>query len=266
MALIAVGRYLFLPDVAALATHNPGKTSFMSYRERQWKKSGISRRAFTQWTPLDRISPHLVDAVIASEDAKYWRHHGFDFAEMKNAVRENLAAKKLKFGASTITQQLVKNLYLKPSKNFIRKISEAILTWRIEKALSKQRILEIYLNVVEWGNGIFGIERAARHFYGKPAADLSAEEAARLAVVLPNPRRYDPTTDGGYIERQSNTILRRMYPGAEEKDGAGTAEKRAEGCSDSLAGDSAAADGVIDTAAAAHASPVGDSGMIDTMR
>lgn len=131
---------------------------------------------------------------------------------MRYAAQENLGAKKLKFGASTISQQLVKNLYLKPSKSFFRKAAEAILTWRLERTLPKRRILEIYLNVIEWGDGIFGIGQAARHYYGKSAADLNAEESARLAVVLPNPRRLNPLSEGLYVARRSGIIYQRMNP------------------------------------------------------
>jgi monofunctional biosynthetic peptidoglycan transglycosylase len=217
IAGIATGRYFFFPDVAGLRNHNPAITSFMKYREVQWRKQGREQHAGTTWVPLERISPNLVKAVVVSEDAKFWQHHGFDFAAMRYAAQENIGAKKMKFGASTISQQLVKNLYLKPSKNLFRKAAEAILTWRMERTLSKSRILEIYLNVIEWGDGIFGIERASRHYFGKSAADLTAGEAARLAVVLPNPRRLNPLSDGRYVERRSDIIFRRMNPGAIRK-------------------------------------------------
>ena len=207
-----IGRYFFLPDIRSLKTVNPEKTSFMRYRELQWKKRGEHRRAETGWVPYGCISPFLVKAVVVSEDAKFWRHHGFDLAEMKNAARENIASRKVRFGASTISQQLVKNLYLRPSKNILRKTAEAVLTWRLERTLGKRRILEIYLNVAEWGDGIFGAQRAARHYFGKSAAELTAEEAARLAVILPSPLHYNPKSTGGYIERRSAVILKRMFP------------------------------------------------------
>ena len=209
---VATGRYLVFPDVAYLRDHNPQTTSFMKFREEQWRRQGLMKQVKTAWVPLGSISPHLVKAVVVSEDAKFWSHNGFDFAAMRYAAQENFGAKKLKFGASTISQQLVKNLYLKPSKNFFRKAAEAILTWRLERTLPKRRILEIYLNVIEWGDGIFGIEQAARHYYGKSAADLSPEESSRLAVVLPNPRKLNPLSDGRYVERRSGIIYRRMNP------------------------------------------------------
>jgi monofunctional biosynthetic peptidoglycan transglycosylase len=129
---------------------------------------------------------------------------------MRYAMQENLELKTIKYGASTITQQLVKNLYLNPSKNFLRKLDEAILTWRIEQTLSKKRILEIYLNVIEWGDGIFGIEQAARHYYHKSASDLSVHEAATLAAVLPSPLRYNPLSSSKFMTRRTNSILAKM--------------------------------------------------------
>lgn len=190
----------------------------MKFRERQWEKKGKARTVKIAWVPFEQISPNLVKAVVVSEDAKFWRHNGFDFAEMKNAALENLERKRFKFGASTISQQLVKNVYLQPSKNLFRKGAEAILTWRLERTLSKKRILEIYLNVVEWGDGIFGIEQAARQYFGKAASQLSADEAARLAVVLPSPLRYDPKGTGGYIQRRSEIVLSRMFPQRAQRD------------------------------------------------
>jgi monofunctional biosynthetic peptidoglycan transglycosylase len=149
-------------------------------------------------------------AIIIAEDDKFWSHEGFDFEAMQKAIEKDLKKKKFKAGGSTISQQLAKNLYLSPSKNPVRKIKEAILTWRLENNLSKRRIIEIYVNVAEWGDGIFGIEAAANRYFGKSAASLSAYEAARLAAVLPNPRRFNAAGDSRYVRKRADLIYRIM--------------------------------------------------------
>jgi len=179
----------------------------MEYREEEWKQQGKKYRIQQKWAPLSRISPYLIKAVLIGEDDRFWSHEGFDYAALQKALEKDIKAKKFKLGGSTISQQLAKNLYLSPSKNPIRKIREAVITWRMERVLSKKRILELYLNVAEWGDaGIFGIEMAARHYYGKSAAELSPEEAARLAAVLPNPRKFNPLGDSRYVTNRSNLI------------------------------------------------------------
>lgn len=179
----------------------------MEYRENEWKREGKKYRIQQKWVPLSRISPYLIKAVLIAEDDKFWSHEGFDYAAMQKALEKDIRAKKFKLGGSTISQQLAKNLYLSPAKNPVRKIREAIITWRMERALSKKRILELYLNVAEWGDrGIFGIETAALHYFGKPASDLNPEEAARLAAVLPNPRKFNPLGESRYVLNRSNLI------------------------------------------------------------
>ncbi len=205
VGLIALYLFLF-PDVAKLKKKNPDKTSLMEIREREWEKRGKKLRIKQIWIPLSSISPYLIKAVLISEDDKFWSHEGFDYEAIQKAIEKDIKAAKLKFGGSTISQQLVKNLYLSPSKNPFRKIKEAIITWRMEKVLSKSRILELYLNVAEWGNGIFGIEAASRHYYGKPALAIDSVEAARLAAVLPNPIRYNPLGNSRYVTKRSNLI------------------------------------------------------------
>ena len=148
----------------------------------------------------------MAKAVVISEDDKFWSHRGFDFDAMEKATEKDLEEGRLKFGGSTISQQLVKNLYLSPSKNPFRKLTEALITWRMEKTLSKRRILELYLNVAEWGEGIFGVEAASLHYYGKPAALVTAEEASRLAAVLPNPRRYAVNGASRHVQRRAEAI------------------------------------------------------------
>lgn len=198
---------LLVPDVSVLKKSNPEKTSFMQYREREWKRDGKRYRVQHRWVPLSRISPYLIRAVLIAEDDKFWSHEGFDYEAIQKAVEKDIRAKKFKLGGSTISQQLSKNLYLSPSKNPVRKIREAVITWRMERKLSKRRILELYLNVAEWGDrGIFGIETAARNYYGKSAAELGPDEAARLAAVLPNPRKFNPLGDSRYVTQRANLI------------------------------------------------------------
>lgn len=208
--LLNIGFYFVYPNVSRLRKENPKNTSFMEYREREWEEQGKRIKIRQAWAPLSRISPYLVKAVLIAEDDKFWFHEGFDLEALQKAVERDIKQKKFKFGGSTISQQLAKNLYLSPSKNPMRKIKEAILTWRIERSLSKKRILELYLNVAEWGEGIFGIEAASRHYYGKPASALNPEEAARLASVLPNPRRYNPLKGGRYVDNRSRIIYNIM--------------------------------------------------------
>lgn len=207
LALVAsICVYLVYPNVGKLKKTNPRKTSFMEYREQEWREQGRKKKVQQAWVPLNRVSPYLVKAVIISEDDKFWDHEGFDFEAMKAALEKDLKKKKFKYGGSTISQQLAKNLYLTPSRNPVRKIKEAILTWRLENNLSKRRIIELYLNVAEWGDGIFGIGAAARHYYGKSAASLDPWESAKLASVLPNPRRYRADRNSGYVGNRAERI------------------------------------------------------------
>jgi len=208
--VLSIAVYFVYPDVSALQKANPKKSAFMKYRESEWQQQGKKKKIVQRWVPLSQISPYVIKAVIIAEDDKFWSHEGFDFDAMQKALEKDLKEKKFKVGGSTISQQLAKNLYLSPSKNPIRKIMEAVLTWRLERNLSKKRIIEIYLNVAEWGDGLFGVEAAAQHYYGKPASDLSAMESARLAAVLPNPRRYDPTGSGRYVAYRSELIYQIM--------------------------------------------------------
>ncbi|MBN1130322.1 MAG: monofunctional biosynthetic peptidoglycan transglycosylase [Chitinispirillaceae bacterium] len=206
--LLYLGSFFIVPDVAALSRKNPQITAFMEYRKDQWEEAGRKKRITRYWIPYHRISPVMIKAVVISEDAKFWRHKGFDFDAIHNAVERNIKTRTFTLGASTITQQLAKNLYLNPSKNPVRKIKEAILTWRIEKALTKRRILELYLNLIEWGDSIFGIEAASRYYYRTSASDLTARQAATLAAVLPNPIRYNPTSGQRLVVRRSEMIYK----------------------------------------------------------
>jgi len=205
-----VCRYFVYPDVSVLKKENPKTTAMMELREREWEREGKDIKIRRVWTPLSRISPYLVKAVLIGEDDKFWSHEGFDVEGMEKALEKDIEKRRLRSGGSTISQQLAKNLYLSPSRNPVRKVKEAILTWRMERALSKRRILEIYLNVAEWGEGVFGAEAAARRWYGKSAASLGPEEAARLAAVLPNPRKHSPVNPDRYTTNRSRVIYRVM--------------------------------------------------------
>ncbi len=196
----------FTVDVSSLRRKPPELTAMMKHRIAQWQKEGKKVTIKKYWVSLNRISPYLVKALLIAEDDKFYRHSGFDIEGIKKAIEKDIKERKLKYGGSTITQQLAKNLYLSPSKNPIRKLQEAIITWRIEKNLSKKRILELYLNIAEWGEGIFGAEAAARHHFGKSASDLSAWEAARLAAALPNPIKYNPSGNSKFIEKRAQLI------------------------------------------------------------
>jgi monofunctional glycosyltransferase len=208
--LLNVGFYLIYPDVSRLNRDRPEKTAFMAYRERQWEQAGRRSHIRQVWVPLAGISPYAVKAVIIAEDDKFWSHEGFDFEAIQKAIEKDIQKRHFRVGGSTISQQLAKNLYLTPAKNPIRKLKEAILTWRLERNLSKRRIIELYMNVAEWGDGIFGIEAAARHYFGKGAGVLTAREAAALAVVLPSPLRYNPLRGGRYVESRTEAVYRIM--------------------------------------------------------
>jgi monofunctional glycosyltransferase len=201
---------LLMPDISKWKKENPKKTAFMEYREKQWKEKGRGINLHQIWVPLSNISPYLIKAVLIAEDDKFWRHEGFDYEAIRKAIERDLKAKRLKFGGSTLSQQLARNLYLSPEKSLLRKMSEALITWRMEKVLSKRRILELYLNVVEWGEGIFGIEAASRHYYGKPSSQLTPVEATRLAAILPSPKRYNPLGDQSYVTTRANDIYNIM--------------------------------------------------------
>ena len=209
-SILAVLYLAFIPGVSKLKKENPKRTAMMEYREAEWAAKKKKRKVRQLWVPYSRISPYMAKAVIIAEDDKFWSHEGFDIEAMQKAIEKDLKAGKFKAGGSTISQQLAKNLYLSPAKSPIRKLREAIITWKLERTLSKRRILEIYLNVAEWGEGIFGVEAAARHHFGKSAAELSPMEAARLAAVLPNPRRLDASGSQRYVERRSNVIYNIM--------------------------------------------------------
>jgi len=195
----------FLGHIVYWSSFNPTSTAFM---ERYLEKPGARLRQ--TWVPYNRISEHLKRAVVAAEDAKFLDHEGFDWEAIQKAMLKNEQRGKVVAGASTISQQLAKNLFLSSSRSWLRKGEEAAITWMMERTLSKRRILELYLNVAEWGEGIFGAEAAARHHFGSSAAALTPGEAAWLAAILPSPRRYERGRETPYLAGRVATISSRM--------------------------------------------------------
>lgn len=205
------------PDIKSLRLSNPVTTALIEARRTQAEAKGQRIGQRWIWVPLSRISPHLRHAVVAAEDAAFFSHEGFDWEGIKDAALYNIEKGEFKRGGSTITQQLAKNLYLSSERSIFRKVHEALITRSLEHHLSKERILEIYLNVAEWGNGVYGAEAASRHHFRKSAHDLSAEEAAWLAAILPSPRRYDPLRKTAFLARRHERILRSMIQSSNQR-------------------------------------------------
>jgi len=204
----------FLARVWWWRDHNPEATAFMQARLEQLRARDREAKLRHSWVPYDRISPSLKRAVVVAEDAKFSDHEGFDWEAIEKALEKNRKKGKVVAGASTISQQLAKNLFLSAERTPWRKGQEALITVMIEQLMDKRRILEIYLNVIEWGDGVFGAEAAARHYYGTSAAALGPEAAARLAAMVPNPRFYDRNRNTAWLNRKTEIILARM-PAAE---------------------------------------------------
>ncbi|MBP1634045.1 MAG: mrcA 3 [Acidobacteria bacterium] len=202
--------YLTLPDVAPLQAANPKTTAFMELRDREAHDQGRPSRREQRWVSYARISPALKRAVLVAEDAAFWRHEGIDVDEIRKSLERDLERRQFSRGGSTITQQLAKNLYLSPAKNPLRKLKELLIARRLEAQLSKRRILELYLNVIEWGDGLYGAEAASRAYFGKPASALSPDEAALLAAAIVNPRVLDPQRPSARLLRRQRLILSRM--------------------------------------------------------
>jgi monofunctional biosynthetic peptidoglycan transglycosylase len=191
-----------LPEVDFLKRQNPKETALMRDR---------GKKRVQEWVPLDLVSERLVDAVLMGEDAGFFGHEGFDLTEIRRAFERNWEEGRTVRGASTITQQLAKNLFLSTERSYGRKLEEALLARRLEGALSKKRILEIYLNVIEWGDGIYGVEAASRDVFGKSAATLDAAEGALLAAMIPSPLRLQPCERPKSVRTRQERILRWMY-------------------------------------------------------
>jgi len=188
-------------QVALLTIHNPHTTAWMRLRARQARAAGKELAIRQTWIPLREIPRALQKAVIAAEDEKFYEHHGFDWEALKEAYALNDETERIKRGGSTITQQLAKNLYLSPRRSYVRKIREAVITVSMELLLSKDRILELYLNCIEFGPGVFGVEEGARYHFGVSARQLSLDQSCRLAAIIPAPLRY--RVNGSYVGRRA---------------------------------------------------------------
>jgi monofunctional biosynthetic peptidoglycan transglycosylase len=194
-------------EVRALATKNPGSTALMRQREEEARRRKRSVRHVQTWVPLSHVSRYLIHAVVASEDQKFFGHEGVDWTALQESLEKDVEKRRAARGGSTITQQLAKNLFFGTRKTLVRKLRELVVARWLETDLTKTRILTLYLNVIEWGDGIYGCEAAARYWYGKPAADLGPEEAAGLAAMIPNPRRINPRVSPARHERGTRRVL-----------------------------------------------------------
>lgn len=200
----------FLAHVLWWNWADPRETAFMALRLEELREKNPKATLKHRWVPYERISVHLKRAVVAAEDGKFLDHAGFDFDALEQALQKNLERGRLVAGGSTISQQLAKNLFLSPERTPWRKAQEAVITVMLEAVMDKRRILEIYLNVIEWGDGVFGAEAAAQFHFGVSAAALAPEQAARLAALVPSPRRYGPGEQTAYLARRTATILAHM--------------------------------------------------------
>ncbi len=210
LLIVFLVQLYFLLMVCWYAQVNPRMTNMMSDQLAALREKDPKAELVQQWVPYNRISANLKRAVIASEDANFADHDGVDWEALQKAYEKNNKKHKVVGGGSTITQQLAKNLFLSGSRNYVRKGQEMIIAFMLETVMSKERILELYLNVVEYGRGIFGAEAAARHYFNVSAANLGSAQAAKLAVMLPNPRYYDRHRDTNYLARRTNLIVNRM--------------------------------------------------------
>lgn len=208
--LFVLVQVYFLVQIVWWISHNPSSTSFMRQQESVLQEKNGNFKLKQKWVPYQRISNNLKRAVIASEDDGFSDHEGVDWDSMQKAFEKNKKKGKVVSGGSTITQQLAKNLFLSGDRSYFRKGEELIIAYMLEMCMDKERIFEIYLNVVEWGVGVFGAEAAAQHYYHVSAAALTPLQAARLAVMLPKPRFYDKNTGSAYLQKRSEIILRRM--------------------------------------------------------
>jgi len=208
LVVIAVQLWFF-SHVLYWNRFEPDTSSFMERRLEALREKNPKATLRHRWVPYERISPHLKRAVVAAEDARFLDHEGFDWEAIQKAMTRNEQRGRIVAGASTISQQLAKNLFLSSGRSWLRKGQEALITWMLETTMSKRRILELYLNFAEWGEGVFGAEAAARHHFGIPAAELAPEQGAWLAAILPSPRRYERGRTTPYLQGRIGTILAR---------------------------------------------------------
>jgi monofunctional glycosyltransferase len=210
LLLLILYQFWVLAHVVWWVNHNPSASAFMEERLEILQEKNPEAELHHRWVPYDRISGQLKRAIIAAEDANFVDHEGFDWQGIQRAMVKNAKRGKIVAGGSTISQQLAKNLFLSGRRTPWRKVEEALITMMLENLMTKQRILEIYLNVIEWGNGVFGAEAAARHYFNVSASQLSANQAARLAAMVPNPRFYDKNRSARGLLRKTRIIQRQL--------------------------------------------------------
>jgi monofunctional glycosyltransferase len=211
LVLMLAGAYFFTPEPKIFKSNNPKKTAFMQMRINQAKARGRSLRISQRYVNYSKISKHLKNAVRISEDGGFFFHNGFDLGEIKESIKTNIKKREFKRGGSTITQQLAKNLYLSSKKSIVRKLEEAFLTLKIEQQLSKIRIFDLYLNYIEFGNGIFGVDVACRKYFKKSSGKVTVFEAVRLASIIPSPRKWSPNNPTKRLKYRTKILLNRMY-------------------------------------------------------
>jgi monofunctional biosynthetic peptidoglycan transglycosylase len=210
IAALVIDLFVSLPDVSNLKKHNPKMTSLMKIRKLQTEKQGSELDVNQSWVSFENI-PHLLkDTVRIAEDFSFYWHKGIDYQELKESIKKNLKEKSFSRGGSTITQQLAKNLYLSPKKSLIRKIKELLIAKRLEKALTKDRIFELYLNVIELGQGIFGVQAASLHYFGCTVNDLTLDQIVRLAAILPRPLKTDPRGNSPWLLWRCSYLLEKL--------------------------------------------------------
>jgi len=211
IAIVLLYQMWILGHILWWTSHNPTSTAFMETRLDALREKDPKAGLRHQWVPYEKISVHLKRALIVSEDDTFVDHEGFNWEAMQKAMEKNQKKGKVVAGGSTISQQLAKNLFLSGSRSFVRKGEEAVITLMLESSMDKKRILEIYMNVIEWGEGVFGAEAAARHYFGVSAAQLTREQAARLAAMVPRPRFYDRNRNAPWLAKKTDIILSRMH-------------------------------------------------------
>ena len=214
LSALAIVQFWFVIHIWYWVDHAPESTAFMDARFGQLRAKNPRATLQYQWVPYRRISVHLKRAVIAAEDARFLDHDGFDWSGIRKAYEKNLKRGRIVAGGSTISQQLAKNLFLSGERTWWRKAQEAVITVMLEIIMTKRRILEIFLNVIEWGSGVFGAEAAAQYHFGIAAATLSPEQAAQLAAIVPSPRRYGAGSETPYLQKRKEIILSRMNAAA----------------------------------------------------
>ncbi len=210
--------FILAPRLSIYKTKNPRFTNFMKYRMHQAEKRGQPYVASYSYVPLKEMSPMLIKAVLFAEDARFYQHHGIDLATLGSSLIENVKRRKIVWGGSTITMQLCKNLFLTPKKTFFRKSTEILLALRMEKTLSKYRILELYLNLIEWGPGIFGAENASQFYFYKSVRDLDAVEGSFLASIIMSPRLYDPDKENKFFNARQQWIYESLLTGVVQEE------------------------------------------------